>query len=179
MSIITIILLVIAAILALVLILGVVSPKSYRLSRSVLIDTSEAHVFIYLKHLRNHDSFNVWAMKDPNMKRTYRGIDGTVGFVYAWDGNKQAGAGEQEIKALEEGKRIDIEVRFIRPFAAVAQTPLTLEAVSPTQTKVTWHMASSMKYPMNMMLLFMNMDKLLGADMEISLGKLKDILEAR
>jgi hypothetical protein len=34
-----------------------------------------------------------------------------------------------------------------------------------------------MKYPMNGMLLFMNMDKLLGKDLETSLTNLKHILE--
>jgi hypothetical protein len=34
-----------------------------------------------------------------------------------------------------------------------------------------------MKYPMNAMLLFMNMDKMLGKDQETSLVSLKNILE--
>jgi len=34
-----------------------------------------------------------------------------------------------------------------------------------------------MKYPMNSMLLFMNMDNLLGKDMETSLQNLKTLLE--
>jgi hypothetical protein len=50
------------------------------------------------------------------MKKEFRGTDGTDGFVYAWDGNKNAGSGEQEIKRITDGDRIDLEIRFARPF---------------------------------------------------------------
>jgi len=36
---------------------------------------------------------------------------------------------------------------------------------------------SGMNYSMNVMLLFMNMDKMMGRDMETSLGNLKKLLE--
>ena len=47
----------------------------------------------------------------------------------------------------------------------------------PDKTKVNWGFAGKMNYPANIMLLFMNMDKLLGNDIEISPGNLKAILE--
>src|SRR5205085_1508441 len=96
---------------------------------------------------------------------------------YAWNGNKRAGAGEQEIKSLINNERIDIEIRFLRPLAAVSNVPFTMQALSPNQTKLTWGLSSTMKYPMNAMLLFMNMDKLLGSDLATSLSNLKNILE--
>jgi len=103
------------------------------------------------------------------MKKSYSDIDGTVGFIYAWDGNKEAGKGEQEIKNIVEGERIDLEIRFERPFAGIASTPLITEAVASGKTRVTWGMSSAM----NAMLLFMNMDNLLGKDLETSLSNLK------
>jgi hypothetical protein len=118
-------------------------------------------------------------MLDPHMKKQYRGVDGTVGFTYAWNGNKQAGEGEQEIKGIKDGERVDIEVRFKRPFEGIALTPFVVEAISPTESRITWGMQSSMKYPMNIILMFMNMDKLLGKDLETSLHTLKNILEER
>ena len=50
---------------------------------------------------------------DPDMKKTYRGTDGTVGFVSAWDSEKDdVGKGEQEIIKITDGERIDYELRF-------------------------------------------------------------------
>jgi hypothetical protein len=45
------------------------------------------------------------------------------------------------------------------------------------ETIVKWGFSSKMNYPANIMLLFINMDKLLGKDIETSLGNLKTILE--
>jgi len=171
------ILLVILGLVALVLIVAAFTPKKYSLSRNIVINKPRAQVFDYIKHLKNQDQYNKWVMADPNMEKKYSGTDGTVGFIYAWDGNKKAGKGEEEIKALVPNEKLDVEIRFIKPFEAIAHTPFSLESVSDQQTRVTWGMSSAMKYPMNIMLLFMNIEKMLGGDMEISLGNLKRNLE--
>lgn len=171
------VIIIIVAIVALPFVLALFTKKSYSIERSILINRPVNVVFDYLKHIRNQDQFSKWVQMDPNMKKEYRGTDGTVGFVYAWNGNKQAGEGEQEIKGIVENRKLDIEVRFIRPFAAVAKTPFTTEALEVNETRVTWGMSSSMNYPMNIMLLFMNMENLLGKDVEISLQQLKEKLE--
>lgn len=179
MNIIFSILAVIVLTVVLLLIIGLFAKKSYALYRDILISRSSNEVFDFIKHLRNQDQFSKWVMTDPQMKRQFRGVDGTVGFIYAWNGNKQAGEGEQEIKSIKDGERIDVEVRFVRPFAGIASTPFVVESVSPHESRVTWGMESSMKYPMSIMLLFVNMNKLLGKDLEISLNNLKKILEKK
>ena len=168
-SILITILSVIGGLIALVLVVAAFTHKDYSVRRSIVIDKPKAEVFQYIRHLKNLDHYSKWVMADPNMKKSYRGMDGTVGFVFAWDGNQEAGKGEQEIKNIIEGERMDLEIRFERPFAGIASTPLTTEAVASGQTRVTWGMSSAMKYPMNAMLLFMNMDSLLGKDLETSL----------
>ncbi len=70
-------------------------------------------------------------------KRSFTGTDGTPGFIYAWDGNKEAGEGAQEIKSVNENERVDIEVRFIRPFQNTAQAFMITEDAG-NQTRVTW-----------------------------------------
>ena len=171
------ILAIIGTIIVLILVVALFTKKDYSIQRDIVINRSTPEVFNYIKHLKNQDYYNKWVMKDPNMKKEFRGTDGTVGSVYAWDGNKQAGAGEQEIKSIVDNERIDIEIRFVRPFAAVSSGPFVTQALSADQTKLTWGLSSTMKYPMNAMLLFMNMDQLLGKDLETSLINLKNILE--
>jgi hypothetical protein len=119
MNILITILAIIGGIIALILLLAAFTRKKYSIERNIIVDKPAAEVFDYVKHIKNQDFYSKWVMTDPNMKKTFTGVDGTVGFIYAWDGNKQAGQGEQEIVRLEEGKRIDTEVRFIRPFPAV------------------------------------------------------------
>lgn len=165
----------VALFVAFLLIVALFVKKDYTIEREITINKPKGEVFNYLKHLKNQDNYSKWVMTDPNMKKTYRGTDGMVGFVYAWDGNDKAGKGEQEIKNITEGERLEIEVRFIKPFAGTAKAPMITEAVSENQTKVKWGMQGANPYPFNLMHLFM--DKLLGKDLEISLTALKDVLE--
>src|SRR6478752_6319146 len=102
----------IAGLVALIFIVALFVPTKYTIQKEIIINKPKQEVFNYIKYLKNQDNFSKWVMTDPNMKKTYTGDDGTVGFVYAWDGNKQAGKGEQEIIKIAEGERLDVEVRF-------------------------------------------------------------------
>jgi hypothetical protein len=179
MNILIIVLSVIGGIIALLLLIAAFTRKKYNVERSIIISRPSTEIFDYIKYIKNQDHYSKWVMTDPNMKKSFRGTDGTVGFVYGWNGNKQAGEGEQEIVRIDEGKRIDTEVRFIRPFAAIGQIPMILEPQSSDQTKVRWGMSSEMKYPMNIMLVLFGLENALGKDIEISLNNLKNILEAK
>ena len=112
------------------------------------------------------------------MKKEYRGTDGTVGFVSAWDSEKgDVGKGEQEIKKITDGERIDFELRFIKPFESTEPAYLITESTSDNQTKVKWGFSGKMKYPMNLMLLCMNMEEMIGKDLQTGLNNLKTTLE--
>jgi hypothetical protein len=176
MSLILIIFLSLVTIIVTALIIGLFTRKEYNIIREICIDTSSGIVFNYVKMLKNQDNFNKWVMVEPSMKKEFTGTDGTVGFIYAWNG-KKAGAGELEIKHLVEGNSIETEIRFIRPFVAVAEVKMTTEELSENQTKITWSNKSSMKYPMNVLLPLA--EKILARDMDISLGMLKNILEKK
>jgi hypothetical protein len=175
MNIVIIILSVIGGIIALVLIIGLFMKKGYRTHKEINIDAPQQKVFDYLKLVKNQENFNKWVMLDPNMKTELKGTDGTVGFVYSWNGNKEAGEGEQEIKSITEGKKIDVELRFVRPFAGIAHATLSTESLANNQTKVTWNTESQIKYPLNIMLpMIVGM---MEKDMGTSLNTLKSIQE--
>lgn len=169
------ILLFLGGIIMLLLVVALFMRKEYFIRREMVINASVEKVFDYLKHLKNQDHFNKWVMTDPDMERNFKGTDGTVGFIYGWNGNKKAGEGEQQITQLIEGKKIATEIRFIRPFAAIAHADLDTEALSDQQTKVIWSNRSTMKYPMNLMIA--TIEKMLAKDMDESLSNLKTILE--
>ena len=167
-----------AGLVILFLIIAAFVKKSYSLSSEITINQPKQLVFEYLKLLRNQDNFSKWALMDPNMKKEYHGTDGVAGFIYAWDSEqKNVGKGEQEIIKITEGEQIDFEIRFIKPFAGIAKAYLSTVSLSENETQVIWGFSSKMKYPMNLMLLFMNMDKMVGNDLSIGLSNLKSILE--
>ena len=175
MNIIITILLKIAGIIALLLIIALFTKKKYYVQREIIINAPLQKVFGYIKQLKNWDNFNKWAMADPDMKREFKGTDGTVGFIYAWNGNKKAGEGEQEIKNLVDGKTIETEIRFVRPMVSIAYANMSTESQSETQTKVTWSNAGKMPFPMNIMVTMV--EKMLAKDMDTSLLNLKNLFE--
>jgi hypothetical protein len=172
------ILIALAIIIAIPLIIALFSKKDYAVEREIVINKPKQEVFDYIRYLKNQDNFSKWATMDPAMKKTYRGTDGTVGFVSAWESNKDdVGTGEQEIKKITEGDRIDYELRFIKPFESTEAAYMITEMVSDNQTRVRWGFSGHMAYPMNLMMLFMNFEEMIGGDFETGLVRLKEELE--
>jgi hypothetical protein len=172
------ILIVAAIIIAIPLVVALFTKKDYRVEQEITINKPKTDVFNYIRFLKNQDNFSVWAMMDPGMKKEYKGTDGSAGFISAWESsNNKVGKGEQEIIQINEGEKIDYEIRFIKPFAGKADAHLITESITGNQTRVKWCFNSRMKYPMNMMLLIMNMDKMVGKDLATGLTRLKNVLE--
>lgn len=171
------ILLVIVVLIVLVLIVALFVKKDMGAEREITINKPKQEVFEYVKLLKNQNNFSKWASMDPGMKKEFRGNDGTVGFVSAWESdNSEVGKGEQEITKIA-ADRIDYEIRFIKPFKSVATSYMTTEEGTGNQTKVKWGFAGKMNYPLNIMSLFMNMDKMIGDDFAVGLSNLKSTLE--
>lgn len=173
-----IILIVLVIIIAVPLILAAFTKKDYAVEREIVIHKPKQEVFDFVKLLRNQDLYSKWAEMDPNQVNTYTGVDGTPGFISAWEGNRDVGKGEQEIIRVVEGERIDTELRFIEPFKSQSDAYLITESIGDHQTLVRWGFSGRMPWPMNLFLLIMDMDESIGADYDYGLHKLKNILEA-
>ena len=168
----------IVALIAIVLITALFVKKEYAVEKEVTINKPVSEVFTYIKYLKNQDNYSVWNMRDPESVKTFAGVDGTVGFVAAWDSKvKEVGIGEQEIKTIVEGERIDSELRFKKPFEATDTAFMTTKPINDSTTIVAWGFNGKMKYPMNIFLLMMNMDEMLGNDLQVGLNNLKGVLE--
>ena len=169
--------LIVLAVVALAII-AFVSPTEFNVEREVVINRPKGQVFSYLKLLRNQNDWGPWTLKDPDLKQSYTGTDGEVGFISRWESeSEELGVGEQEIKKIVDGERIDVELRFIKPWEATNAGYLITEAEGDDATKVRWGFAGSMPRPMNLMLVFTEFEGLVGKDFEEGLANLKTILE--
>lgn len=170
--------LIIIILISIPFILALFGKDEFVIEREIIINRPNQDVFNYIRFLKNAEHYNKWVMTDPNMKTAYRGTDGAPGFVYAWDSdNKNVGKGEQEITNISEGERVDYEIRFIKPFASVSTAHLTTVATDGDNTKVKWVFAGQKNYIMKVMHLVLNLEKVLGKDLQTSLGNLKNVLE--
>jgi hypothetical protein len=169
-------LLVLLILIAIPLIVALFLPKDFSIRHSITIARPRTEVFSYISQLKHQNEFSKWALTDPNMKTSFRGVDGTPGFVSAWDGNDDVGKGEQEIIAIKEGERMDTEIRFEKPFESKAAAYMSVSDVGPGQTQVEWAFQGRQKWPWNFMTLFM--EKSVGNDLQTGLNNLKNRLES-
>jgi uncharacterized protein YndB with AHSA1/START domain len=168
---------ILAVIIAILLLLIAFAPKKYNVHRSITIQKVRPEVFQYLKLMRNQDHWSPWMKRDPGMKQTFTGEDGNIGFMTQWESDhKQVGHGEQEIVKLEENRRIESALRFLKPWKSESSGYFDLQDLDGG-TKVTWVFHGTNKPPMNVMMLFYNMDKAVGKDFEEGLAQLKKVLE--
>jgi len=168
---------IVAGIIALLLIIALLMKREHYVKREIIINAPRKNVFDYLRLLKNQDTFNNGAMVDADRKKEFKGSDGTVGYVYAWSGNKDAGEGEKEITNIIDGKRIEMEIRFVKPMTTSAQIILETESLSDDQTRVRWSNAGTLKYPVNIMIPIL--EKHVVKDLDASLLTLKNILESK
>jgi hypothetical protein len=167
---------IVGGLVLLILILAMVAPKNFEVSREIVVNKDKESVFNSLKSIKEQTIWSPWSTRDPNMKSEFRGIDGEPGSINYWNGNKDVGEGEQELKGFVPHSRVDLELRFLKPWKATNQAYFNIEELE-SGTKVIWGFTGRNKVPMNVMMLFMNMDKAIGKDFEEGLVQFKKHIE--
>jgi hypothetical protein len=168
----------IVSIIVLLLIVALFVPKSYTVSVKETINKPRQEVYDYIRILKNQDEYSVWVMEDPNLKPEITGEDGTVGAIQRWNStDDNVGEGEQEITALTPD-RIDVDLRFKRPFEGTAKAANILNAISENQTELTAEFYSNDQYPMNLMSYFFGRKMIEKAEKD-NLMNIKKNLESR
>lgn len=136
--------------IALPFIIAIFIPKSYTVSVSETINRPRQVVFDYVRILENQKDYSIWVMADPDLKPVITGTDGEVGAIQKWNSKvDDVGEGEQEITALTPD-RMDIDLRFKRPFKGTAKAANLFKAITENQTMLTSEFYSNDPYPMNL-----------------------------
>lgn len=73
------ILLVLVAIVVILLVIAYLTPREFRLSKSVTIDAPREKVYEYARFLKSQENYSVWVMADPDVELEYTGTDGAIG----------------------------------------------------------------------------------------------------
>jgi hypothetical protein len=84
---------------------------------------------------------------------------------------------DNEITKIIDGQKIEYDLRFERPFRETNQGYFSTETVSGNQTQVKWAMTGKSSFPLSVLSLFMDCDKMIGCQFEAGLSDLKTILE--
>ena len=122
--------LVVSALVMLLLILALFTKKDYAVEREITINRPKNEVFDSLKLVENQVHYNPWIIKYPSEKMEFYGKDGEVGFRHLWNSQiTEVGQGEETITRILDGKRIEIELHFIKPFDRWANSWLITDSI--------------------------------------------------
>ena len=144
---------------------------TYAVQRSRTIHAPPERIYPLIADFHQWTRWSPWEEVDPAMERAYSGNGEGVGAVYAWSGNRKAGAGRMEIVEAEENRRVDIALNFDKPFKSSNRTTFTLTPVGDA-TEVTWRMEGPRTLLMRAFGMVFNMEKVIGGDFEKGLGRL-------
>lgn len=170
------ILIVIAVAIAAVLAYAATRPDTFMVRRSTTIAAPPERIFPMIDDLHAQSAWSPFE-KDPDMKRTHSGAPRGKGAVYAWDGNRQVGAGQIAITDSVPPSKVVLALDMSRPFKASNTVEFTLDRVG-AGTNVTWSMQGRQPYMAKVMTIVMNCDKMIGGQFEEGLAKLKALIES-
>lgn len=163
---------------AFVLIAGLFIDREYKLERTIVIKASKERIW---PHIATHAALAEWSPfldADPYVVTEVSGNDGEEGCVFSWEGNKEVGAGTQTLSHISKPDRVELQLHFIKPFEGKADSYISQTDEGNGSTKVAWGFNTAYAYPLNVMLLFINMDKMMGATFDKGLHQLKQKSES-
>ena len=166
------ILIAIVVVIAVILIFAATKPNTFHVQRMATLNAPAEKIFPLINDLHAWPTWSPFEKIDPNMKKAFSGADNGVGAVYAWEGNKQAGAGRMTIIGSVPSSQVNMALDFFKPFKASDTVDFTL-AEGNGGTIVTWAMHGPNPYISKVISVFCSMDKLIGKDFEAGLANLK------
>jgi len=154
-----------------VLAVAATRPDVFRVQRGASIQAPPERIYPLIADFERWGEWSPYEKKDPGMKRSIQGP------VYAWEGNRDVGAGRMEIVEAAAPSKLRLKLDFSRPFEAHNMVEFSLERKGDA-TRVTWDMQGPAPFISRVIGLFLDMDAMVGKDFEAGLARLKAIAEA-
>ncbi|MEL7159643.1 MAG: SRPBCC family protein [Bacteroidota bacterium] len=92
--------------------------RNITLDNSVTIDGESSEVFAMVQYLENFPRWSPFLAEDPGQEYEVRGVDGTVGATYHWNGRGGKDIGYQKIVRIEPGEYLEMRCDIQKPFVA-------------------------------------------------------------
>lgn len=145
----------------------------FHVSRSIVIDCSEAEAFQQVKDFSTWTEWSPWLPADPNAVVTVSDVPAGLHSHYHWKGDL-VGEGHMVNLELDEGRSICQSLDFIKPWKSSSKVTWQF-AQADGGTKVTWNMLGSL--PWFMFWMKGQMTGFISMDYDRGLLKLKDLIE--
>jgi hypothetical protein len=154
---------------------AVTQPDTFRVQRAATINAPAEKLTGILTDLRRGAEWSPYEKKDPAMKKTFSGPASGPGAKLEWDGNRDVGAGSLTVADVTPSK-VTLNLAMTRPMNANNIVEYSF-APQGNATTMTWAMHGPMPLISKVICVFMNFDRMIGADMERGLQDLKALAE--
>ncbi|HQR99044.1 MULTISPECIES: SRPBCC family protein [unclassified Polaromonas] len=157
--------------IAVVAVIALQRPDTFRVSRSTSIAAPAEKIFPLVNDVRAFNTWNPYALKAPEMKGSYSGPFIGPGAHYDFE-SKKSGSGSFEIVRAMAPSQVQMRLDMTAPFKTNNLITFSLTPGGQT-TQVTWAMEGPAPFVSRFMGVIFNMDKMIGADFEAGLANLK------
>jgi len=146
---------------------------AFNVERSVTINKPISEVFEMVSNFNTWPTWSPWLIQEAGCAVNVTGAVGSVGHGQSWNG-KQIGSGNMAITSVQENKRIDYDLFFLKPWKSQSKVAFIFEEVKG-HTQVTWTMDGTL--PVFMFWMKKMMGAWVGSDYMRGLTMLKDLCE--
>ncbi len=153
--------------------LTVIAMPRFHVEKSIEIAAPPETVYETVVDYGTWTRWSPWLCAEPDAVVTVSENSNSVGSIYSWEG-KIVGVGEIEHAQLEPGRRIDDEIRFLKPFKSQSSVSFVLQRTA-RGTELTWQMDGSL--PWFMFWMKSMMQTFIGMDYQRGLKMLKEFIE--
>ena len=167
----------VAAVVVVLVIVVATRPSTFHVERSINVSAAPDAAFAQVNDFHAWPNWSPWEKMDTGMKKTYSGAPSGQGSVYAWAGNDKVGEGAMTVAESRPGELVRINVEFVKPFEGKNTSEFAFKPQG-NQTAVTWSSYGKHTFVSKAMCLVMNMEKMLGPDMEKGLAQMKAVVES-
>lgn len=150
-----------------------VLPGRAHVERTIVIDRPPSLVFGFVNGYARFDEWSPWAALDPQMQVQRSGPRSGVGAHYEWHGNSAVGTGSQTIRESHPYEHVVTDLVF-------NDGPATAEFLLQPQgggTRLTWTLDMDLGHNPLLRWFGLLMDRMVGADYERGLARLKPLVE--
>lgn len=165
---------ILAILAALFFIGGMLLPKTYKISRTVVVKASDSVVYMNVADMNNFLKWNPWTKMDPDAKVNISGTPAQTGHLWEWKGEK-TGSGQMELIKASPYTLTEFQLRFLEPFESHAISGFTFNK-SAEGTEVEWYMSGNANSIADRWM-GLSMDMMMDKDFTNGLKALKELSE--
>jgi Polyketide cyclase / dehydrase and lipid transport len=160
-----------------VLALAATKPDDFKIERTAVIKAPADKIFPLLNSPKAAMAWIPFMEPDPNVKLGFTGPESGVGAAQTWSGNSEVGEGKIEIIESKPPSEVKLKLDMAKPMEGHNTVVYKLEPKG-AETAITWTMSGQQPFLGKVVSVLIDCDKMVGAQFEKGLGKLKSVAEA-